>query len=186
MPTLNVTRGPFAGRQIEVAGQLIVGRQGADVTLDDPEVSRRHAAIRPAEGALEIEDLGSTNGTWVNGAKVEGVRRLMHGDVVRVGGTTMEVVEAPVPERAATRAADRAATPTPVRPSSPSPLAAAPPEQGPQPPLAPPVFAATGGASVRGSRRGPATRTFLPVFLSIVAVVLTAAALILYFWFVGR
>ena len=55
-------------------------------------VSRRHAVVRPLDGGLEIDDLGSTNGTWVNGERIEGATRLAAGDVIGVG-SVLAVVE---------------------------------------------------------------------------------------------
>lgn len=68
-------------------GDNVVGRQ-ADVMLDDPRVSRRHAVVRVADGAIEVEDLGSSNGTEVNGAKLEAgtAVALAAGDKVSFGG----------------------------------------------------------------------------------------------------
>jgi class 3 adenylate cyclase len=87
--------GPLAGQRVEVASELLVGRVDADVTIDDPLVSRRHALVRPAAGGLEIEDLGSMNGTWVNGERITGVRRLAGGDLVNIGTTSIEVEVGP-------------------------------------------------------------------------------------------
>jgi class 3 adenylate cyclase len=75
-----------------VEARLVLGRAEADLTLDDPLVSRHHALLRPTRDALEIEDLGSLNGTWVNGERIEGPKRLEAGDVVRVGNASIEVV----------------------------------------------------------------------------------------------
>ena len=93
MPSLLVKEGPLAGRLVEVEDELVLGREDADMTLDDPQVSRRHAVIRRLDGELEIEDLGSLNGTWVNGERVAGRRRLAPGDVVTVGGSAIVVRE---------------------------------------------------------------------------------------------
>jgi pSer/pThr/pTyr-binding forkhead associated (FHA) protein len=78
-----------------VAGELSLGREGADVVLDDPEVSRRHAVVRFVAGVLEISDANSANGTFVNGRRVDGVGTLADGDSLRLGGTTL-AVELPV------------------------------------------------------------------------------------------
>ena len=93
--TLQVTSGPAAGANIEVQAELQVGRAAAGVgsLAGDPELSRTHARFtRGAGGELVVEDLGSTNGTFVNGARVAGVQPLQAGDQVRVGQTTMTVV----------------------------------------------------------------------------------------------
>ena len=83
--------GPLAGERFPVEVQLVVGRVDADVTIEDPLISRRHALVRLAEGSLEIEDLGSLNGTWVNGERVDGLRSLRAGDRVQVGNASFEV-----------------------------------------------------------------------------------------------
>jgi pSer/pThr/pTyr-binding forkhead associated (FHA) protein len=79
------------GRTFDVSGELVVGRVEADVSLDDEEVSRRHALVRPAGGGIEILDLGSRNGTWVNGARISGATPLAHGDDVLLGRTALRV-----------------------------------------------------------------------------------------------
>ena len=65
-------RRTLAGRRFEVDTRLLVGRVDADLTIEDELVSRRHAEIRAVAGALEIEDRGSLNGTWVNGERSSG------------------------------------------------------------------------------------------------------------------
>jgi serine protease Do len=89
-PHLLVSDGPLAGRRFAIGDGLIVGRQDADLLLDDPQVSRRHAVVRPVDGQLEIEDLGSINGTFVNGARVDGPQRLSHGDEIAIGPIVLE------------------------------------------------------------------------------------------------
>src|SRR5919204_2794011 len=92
MFALRMRDGPLAGERFEVAGELVLGRENADITIgSDPLISRRHAVVRPVDSALEIEDLGSLNGTVVNSEKLEGPRRLQPGDVIMVGSTTIEV-----------------------------------------------------------------------------------------------
>jgi DNA-binding NtrC family response regulator/pSer/pThr/pTyr-binding forkhead associated (FHA) protein len=59
--------------------------RGATITLDSDKVSRMHARVRHINDAIEVEDLGSRNGTRVNGEKIEGPRRLVTGDEVSVG-----------------------------------------------------------------------------------------------------
>lgn len=88
--------GPLAGQRFPVDVELVLGRTDGDVTIEDPLISRRHASIRSVEGSLEIEDLGSLNGTWVNGERVEGSRRLNPGDLVQVGTASFEVEGEPV------------------------------------------------------------------------------------------
>jgi hypothetical protein len=74
------------------AGSLTLGRRGeADVPLSwDPEVSRLHAELEFKAGEWTLCDDGfSQNGTYVNGLRIHGRRRLMDGDLVRVGQTTL-------------------------------------------------------------------------------------------------
>src|SRR5262249_56291957 len=72
--------GPFAGRRVEVEHELVLGREDVDVLVEDPEVSRRHASVRPVDGGLEIDDLGSSNGTFVNGVRVRDTKPLRPAD----------------------------------------------------------------------------------------------------------
>jgi pSer/pThr/pTyr-binding forkhead associated (FHA) protein len=81
-----------AGRVLPVEGPTLIGRgPDADVSFDDPFISDHHVRFDRVEGRLVIEDLGSTNGTQVNGLPVVGRRSLDRGDVIRVGQTIMEV-----------------------------------------------------------------------------------------------
>lgn len=76
------------GRRYQLTGPVtVIGRGSeADVVLDDPGVSRRHAELRLAEGGATVRDLGSTNGTWVDGERV-GTAHLSDGSTVSVGRT---------------------------------------------------------------------------------------------------
>lgn len=74
------------------AGENLVGRESdADVVVDAPGVSRRHAVVhvRDGEGAVEIEDLGSKNGTFVRGYRIEGRATLSDGDSLWFGHTVL-------------------------------------------------------------------------------------------------
>lgn len=88
---LTMKNGPLAGRQFTVTEPLTMGRESVDVVVDSPTISRRHAVVRPVEGTLEIEDLGSRNGTWVNGDRIDGPTRLAAGDIVGLGAILMVV-----------------------------------------------------------------------------------------------
>jgi class 3 adenylate cyclase len=87
--------GAEGGRRIRVPGRVTVGR-GADAGLfiDDPEISRAHAVFGPTEDGLEIQDLGSLNGTWVNGERIIRPTPLAPGDVIKIGTTRIEVLSA--------------------------------------------------------------------------------------------
>jgi len=69
----------------------VLGRKGdSDIQLNDPRVSRRHAKLEVVEGKLVLTDLGSLNGTFVNGSRVA-EQELKTGDLVKVGETVFEV-----------------------------------------------------------------------------------------------
>lgn len=114
MPTLTITTGPREGQSIECDRELVVGREGADLVVEDSEMSRRHATIRPVAGGLEIEDLGSLNGTFVDGRRISGVTMLTGNAGLKMGITLfaveIPVVEEPVvedPQRTVLRKVDR-------------------------------------------------------------------------------
>jgi len=65
---------------------IIIGREdGADVLIDNPSVSRRHAEIRLGDNGWEVEDLGSSNGTFIRGTKIQGPHQLGLGDEIGFG-----------------------------------------------------------------------------------------------------
>ena len=81
------------GERHTVDRKLVIGRQSADIALDDLEASRRHATVRPLDdGGVELYDLDSANGTHLNGAAI-GTRpvKLQPGDVIRVGRTELRL-----------------------------------------------------------------------------------------------
>jgi len=76
-----------------VCEAVVVGRDCEGLLLTDPEISRRHVQLEPAGSELTLTDLGSTNGTTVDGRRVCGSVRLVPGQVARLGGTTIERVD---------------------------------------------------------------------------------------------
>ena len=78
--------GPFAGQVFQVPpGQITVGRAiDNDLVFDDPSLSRKHCRVRHNGEYIELEDLGSSNGTFVNGRKID-TATARPGDVVRFG-----------------------------------------------------------------------------------------------------
>ena len=99
---LEIVGGPAAGRRIPIADDLVLGREaGGQGTLEgDTQASRRHCRIYRAQGALAIEDLGSTNGTYVNGTRLTGPQWLQHGDQLQVGNTVARVAHPTGPAQA--------------------------------------------------------------------------------------
>ena len=82
-----VVETPIRGRECRVRPGETVGREGCDHVLADPDVSRRHAAFRQVGTGLAVEDLGSTNGTFLNGSRVTERGVLASGDRLRFGNT---------------------------------------------------------------------------------------------------
>jgi class 3 adenylate cyclase len=94
-PFVGILDGVEGGRRIRIAEPVTVGRGAeAGLPIDDPEISRAHAVFRPSEDGLEIQDLGSLNGTWVNGERIISPTPLAPGDVVKIGTTRIEVLSA--------------------------------------------------------------------------------------------
>ncbi|HEX4186651.1 MAG TPA: FHA domain-containing protein [Solirubrobacteraceae bacterium] len=91
MGRLRVTNGPLAGHTISVAEEIVIGRENVDLVIDDAEISRRHTAVRPLPGALEVEDLGSSNGTFVDGERIDAPTRVGGGAEIRLGTTVLAV-----------------------------------------------------------------------------------------------
>ena len=88
LPMFVVTaEGPLKGRVLVVDDdELVLGRRdNSDLVLPDPHVSRAHAVVRRSSGAIWLEDLGSTGGTFVNGEQITGSQALKHGDLVKFG-----------------------------------------------------------------------------------------------------
>jgi hypothetical protein len=79
------------GRTIVVgpAGAVLGRSRDCDVVLDDPNVSRHHAEVRPSGGSWIVNDLGSTNGVKVNGRRIRGPESLKRGDVIELGTSSV-------------------------------------------------------------------------------------------------
>ncbi len=111
---LDVVAGKAAGMSIVVEDELLIGRHadGAGRLAEDDEISRSHARLSlDTAGFCAIEDLGSTNGTFVNGLRISSPQTLSEGDSIELGGTTLVVRELPIPATENTR---RPVTPQPT------------------------------------------------------------------------
>jgi hypothetical protein len=147
--SLKVVAGNASGSSIALDAELVIGRStpGLGSLGGDSEISRVHARVyHDPSGQLMVEDLGSTNGTFVNGNRLSGAQALRSGDQVRVGQTTMTVeggaadgataIGAIIPPAAAATPpppAAVAATP-PTQPFQPAPPPQQPPQYAQQPP----------------------------------------------------
>ncbi len=143
---LEATAGNAAGTAIRVQERLVFGRQteGPGQLANDPELSRHHAEItRRAAGEYVLEDLSSTNGTYVNGTRLTEPVVLSLDDTIELGTTKLVVRALPAPAapavdvRAATAVTD---VPAAIRAPAPAPPPSPPPAPTPPtPPPAPPV-----------------------------------------------
>ena len=71
--------------------RLVMGRDCDGLLLRDPQVSRAHLALDVDEGGVTVTDLGSTNGTLLNGMRLTDAARVEPGDTIAAGGTTVRV-----------------------------------------------------------------------------------------------
>jgi len=82
----------LAGRSWPLESEVSIGRAaGCQVTIDDTYASQIHARVFNRDNQWQIEDLGSTNGTWLNRHKVSGPMVIKPGDIVQIGNTVMEM-----------------------------------------------------------------------------------------------
>jgi hypothetical protein len=82
------------GSSFDLLGGLLLGRdRPAEVIVDDVFASARHARITPRGPYNFLEDLGSTNGTYLNGSRIEGSERLTPGDKITIGDTEFRYEE---------------------------------------------------------------------------------------------
>ena len=89
---LRIEEGAAAGRtfMLSAGGVYIIGREGADIEIDDTKVSRKHAELGLyGTDVWVLRDLASTNGTSVNGRRVADRTKLKHWDLIRVGDTRL-------------------------------------------------------------------------------------------------
>ncbi|MFL5886976.1 MAG: DUF4389 domain-containing protein [Thermoleophilaceae bacterium] len=137
---LVIVEGPGAGQEYALGGSVVAGRDpSAAIPLEDPEASRQHASITAREGGAVVEDLGSTNGTYVGDERLTGPREIAPGERFRIGTTVIELRGAavvtgapPPPPPATSEPAAPASAPEQPAPGVPAPAA------GPPAPYEPP------------------------------------------------
>jgi len=92
--TVSVAQGPreLMGVRVPVNGPVVIGRSpGADIVIGDDFVSGKHARLSPSGDGAILEDLGSTNGTLLNGQRVVGAQTLRSGDSIDIGTVKLKV-----------------------------------------------------------------------------------------------
>lgn len=91
--SLAILDGPDAGTVYRIdKPRVTIGRAGADLTLNDNEASRQHAALEIRDASVTVSDLGSTNGTLVDGAKIDASVELGDKSEFQVGSTTLMLI----------------------------------------------------------------------------------------------
>ncbi|MGE4427689.1 MAG: FHA domain-containing protein [Solirubrobacteraceae bacterium] len=89
---LEIVEGPGAGTTVPLEAPVVLGRgTQADVVLDDERASRRHAEVRPDGARAVVQDLGSANGTLVDGRPLFGETFLAPGQQVQIGFTVLQL-----------------------------------------------------------------------------------------------
>jgi hypothetical protein len=93
IPALRIMAPPeLRGRSYPLGQEITLGRAaGCEVTIDDTYASQLHARVFLREGQVYVEDLGSTNGTYLNRRKVTGPMHLQRGDKLQIGNTVLEL-----------------------------------------------------------------------------------------------
>jgi pSer/pThr/pTyr-binding forkhead associated (FHA) protein len=117
---LVVEQGPVSGEEYTLDElPLVIGRlPGVDIVIDDTRISRQHARLTEREGQLQIEDLGSSNGTFVNGERISAPKPLQDGDQIGLGQfLRFRLQMAPQPEPSATVVQPALGDETRVRPA---------------------------------------------------------------------
>ncbi len=133
---LVMLRGPQPEKVFNLTKDTIaIGRESAnDIIINDPEVSRQHARLIRQDEAYIMEDLGSTNGTFINGTRTVGPNLLSDGDEIDLGETVSLVYKAPVSAALETIVSPGAVLATSLEPEP------VEPEPEPEPAEAPPLF----------------------------------------------
>jgi diguanylate cyclase (GGDEF)-like protein len=94
-PCLVVIAGPGLGQQYDLGDKIVdIGRQEeCAISVPSSKVSRRHASVQRVLGRYTLADLGSTNGTYLNGKRIEKAQQLNDGDKIKVGELVLKYME---------------------------------------------------------------------------------------------
>jgi len=167
--------GPTPGAAFMLEGdQITIGRDPANgITINDAEISRRHARLIFQGGKYILEDLGSTNGTFVNGQRLAGPRVLKPGEVISFGEQIVLVFETTTFDPGATVVSPRAAAVPSI--SRPAPI----------PPPPPVEYAGSVPASPAMTSEASEKRSFNPLIIAIgVGAIMFLCMCVLFFWWV--
>jgi uncharacterized protein YraI len=140
---LVVHAGPLAGKGYPITGDTLTFGRGSenDIVLDDTQVSRNHARLIRQADEVIIEDLGSTNGTLVNGKPVVGQQMLQPADIISIGSSVFGVKGFSAPQTIGVTqiSMDKKPLPSTVAPPPPAPPRVASPPRPRPAPAAPPA-----------------------------------------------
>ncbi len=174
--------GPTPGKVYPLEqAELTIGRDTSNaITINDAEVSRKHAKLTLRGSEYVIEDLGSTNGTFISGQRLSGPYTLRPGDLVSLGENIVlmfEAVSDPNATMIASRKAARAAAAA-VPPPPPAPVAAPAPAPAPTPAYSGQVPAAA--APTAPAKTGSGKVVLIIVGVVVLCVILACVASLLY------
>jgi len=185
---LRIETGQQAGTVVDVnAVTFTIGREAdCDLVLADPQVSRHHASIEQRPDGIVVEDLGSANGTLVDGVRLAGPQALRGGERLQMADTVLVVEMTPAFDRTVVRQGmppEQPMAPPPPPPPAPPvapppPVAAppgpplAPPPAAPPPPVAPPVaYQPSGGYPIRYEADYAEKRSRLTTFFRLLMII---------------
>jgi pSer/pThr/pTyr-binding forkhead associated (FHA) protein len=170
---------------------MFIGRDLAnEVVINDPEVSRKHARIFIQGVNIVIEDLGSTNGTSINGQRLMGPYVLRPGEIITFGEHIALLFESVVLDANATVLASRQAAPAPANTPAPQPQASAPVYQAPPRPqpqhIPPPAPMYSGQVPSQPVHTAPPAKKkgsamWIIIVIAIILVMICVCAGVLYY-----
>jgi hypothetical protein len=194
---LIVRSGPNTGKVYPLdAPEIIIGRDPNNgVAINDAEVSRKHAKLALQGSIYSILDLGSTNGTFVNGQRITGLQVLNPGDTVSFGANIVLIFEAAMdPNATMISSAQAPRTITPVNRPAPAPVSVPPPALGQIPTPAPsplpipvsvPAYSGQVQAGPLPMAAAPKKKRGIGLIVGIVLglIILMCVCILLFAWF---